>query len=210
MLLKNNKTKILEEFFKDPLIEGGFYLRELSRNTKIALPSTKKYLQELLREKLILKKINRQGHPKYYANTQEEKFVFLKKLNNINKIKESGLINYIDEKCTPDVIILFGSVSKGEDIKESDIDLFVLAKEQNLQLKKYEQILDRKISVFFTSKFNKLSPELKNNIINGTIMAGYLEVFTHELINNKSGQRKIKITHKIGKDKLTKNKRNKF
>ena len=77
----------------------------------------------------------------------------------------------------PDVIILFGSATRGEDLKDSDIDLFLLCNEKKLDLKNFENKLKRKISIFFSEDFNKLSVELKNNILNGIVIKGYLRVF---------------------------------
>jgi predicted nucleotidyltransferase len=77
----------------------------------------------------------------------------------------------------PDSIILFGSASKGEDLKESDIDLFVLSNKEKLDLEKFEKKINRKINIMFSSNFSSLSKELKNNIINGVILGGYLKVF---------------------------------
>ena len=76
----------------------------------------------------------------------------------------------------PDVIILFGSASKGEDIEGSDIDLYLQCEEKKLDLEKYEKELKRKINLFFEKNFNKLSEELKSNIINGDKLKGYLRV----------------------------------
>lgn len=179
MLQKDNRYKILKLFFQDPLPKGiGFQLREISRKAEIAPTSVKKYLNELENEGLIIKKKHRiYEYPVYYANRENDYFKFLKKLDIIKDIKESGLLDYLNDKCMPDVIILFGSASKGEDIKESDIDLFIQSKEKKLQLSKYENYLSRKINIFFKDTFNKLSKELKNNIINGDILNGYLKVF---------------------------------
>ena len=43
--------------------------------------------------------------------------------------------------------------------------------------KLFEKKLNRKINIFFSDNFNKLSKELRNNIINGIILKGYLKVF---------------------------------
>ena len=179
MLQKNNRYKILGLFFEDPLPEGiGFQLREISRKVKIAPTSVKKYLNELENEKLIIKRKHRiQGYPIYYANRENDYFRFLKRLDVMQNIEECGLIDYIKDKCMPDVIILFGSASRGEDLKGSDLDLFVQSKEKKLELNKYEKYLSRKINIFFKDDFNKLSKELKNNVINGIILEGYLKVF---------------------------------
>ena len=179
MLQKNNKYKILRIFFDNPLPKGiGFQLREMSRKVNIAPASVKIYLNELEKEKLIIKEKHRiYNYPVYYANRDNEEFRFLKRLDNMMKIKESGLLDYLTESCMPGVIILFGSSSLGEDIKESDIDLFVMCKEEKIDLDKFEKKLNRKINIFFTENFNTLSKELKNNIINGIILKGYLKVF---------------------------------
>jgi|TARA_B100001971_G_scaffold104948_1_gene96594 predicted nucleotidyltransferase len=178
MLEKSNIYKILEVFFDNPLPEGiGFQLREISRNIKLAPKSVKLYLEKLERESLILKKEHRvHKYPVYYANRDNDYFKFLKKLNILRRIKESGLLGFLDEKYMPDAIILFGSASKGEDIKGSDIDLYVQCNEKKLELSKYEKKLNRKINLFFEKNFDKLSSELKQNIINGDKLKGFLKV----------------------------------
>ena len=177
MLQKDNRYRILQIFFEDPILKG-FQLREISRNVKIAPTSVKKYLNELEKEGLIMKAKHRiYEYPIYYANRDNDYFKFLKKLDIINAIKESGLLDYLYEKCMPDAIILFGSASIGEDIKDSDLDLFLLCKEKKLDLSRYEKQVTRKINLFFSEDFNKLSKELRNNIVNGIILKGYLKVF---------------------------------
>mgnify|MGYP001561566817 CR=1 FL=1 len=178
ILQRENRYKILKIFFDDPLPKGiGFQLREISRKVNIAPTSVKNYLLELEKEKLIIKTKHRiYGYPVYYANRDNENFKFYKKVDNILMIQESGFLEYLLTECMPNVIILFGSASRGEDLKESDIDIFLECEKTKLSLKRYEKILNRKVNLFF-GKFNKLSKELKNNILNGTILKGYLKVF---------------------------------
>ncbi|MDK2907965.1 MAG: uncharacterized protein PWQ87_423 [Candidatus Woesearchaeota archaeon] len=178
MLKKDNLQKVLEVFFDNPLPEGsGFQLREISRKIKLAPKSVKLYLEELENENLIVKKEHRvHKYPTYYANRDNDYFKFLKRLNIIRRIKESGLLDYLDDECMPDVIILFGSASKGEDIEGSDIDLYLQCNEKKLDLTKFEGELKRKINIFFEKDFDKLSEELKQNIINGDKLKGYLMV----------------------------------
>jgi len=179
MLQKDNRYKVLSIFFDDPVPKGiGFQLREISRMVEVAPPSVKKYLKELEKESLIVKTKHRiHGYPVYYANRDNENFKFLKRLHNVMKIRESGLLEYLSERCMPDAVILFGSAANGEDLKESDIDIFVMSKEEKLDLKQFNKCLNRKINLFFSDNFNKLSKELRNNIINGVILKGYLKVF---------------------------------
>lgn len=115
MLQKDNRYKILKLFFEDPVPKGiGFQLREISRRVEIAPISVKRYLNELEKEGLIIKERHRiHGYPIYYANRENDYFKFLKKLDIIMSLKESMLLGYLDKKCLPDVIILFGSASRG-------------------------------------------------------------------------------------------------
>lgn len=174
MLQKYSRYKILQEFFDSP--RKDFQMRELSRRTKIAQPSVINHLKALAKEKLIVKE--KKGiYPAFKADRDNELFRLYKKLDIIQRIYSSGLINYIYDSCMPNAIILFGSAAKGEDIEESDIDLFVQAKEKKLVLSKYEKTLNRSIVLFFEENFSRLSNELKNNILNGTVLRGYIKVF---------------------------------
>jgi len=174
MIQKYSRYRILQEFFDFP--RKDFQMRELSRRTKIAQTSVINHLKALLKEELIIKK--KDGiYPSFKANRDNEMFKIYKKFDLILRINQTGLLNYIYDSCLPDCIILFGSASRGEDVEESDIDLFVQAREKKLNLEKYEKLLNRKISLFFEENFSRLNKELKNNILNGIVLKGYIKVF---------------------------------
>ena len=176
MFQKYNLYKVLSLFFENPLPKGGFQLREISRKVKIAPTSVKRYLLELEKNKLIIKQTHRlHKYPLYYANRDNDQFKFYKKIHNQIQIKESGLLDYLSNECMPNVIILFGSASKGEDLIDSDLDIFMECEEVKLDLKKYEKIINRKISLLFNPNFSQFSTELKHNVINGIILKGYLK-----------------------------------
>ncbi|MBU4373740.1 MAG: nucleotidyltransferase domain-containing protein [Euryarchaeota archaeon] len=179
MLQNYNKWRVLKIFFENPKpAEAGFQLREISRITSLATTSVKLYLDELINEGLVMKTKHRiHAYPVYWANMDSSEFRFLKKIDTMITLKESGLIDYLENQCMPDVIILFGSASRGEDTIESDIDLFLLCKERKLNLSDFETKIKRNISLIFSEDFNVLSNELKNNIINGVFLKGYLKVF---------------------------------
>src|SRR3989338_9979293 len=174
MQLKNSTNRILQEFFDFPRKE--FHMREISRRVKLAQPSVILHLKALLQEKYIIKEKKGIYHT-FRANREFEKFKLLKKMNIVLRIQESGLLSYLYDSCLPEAIILFGSAAWGEDTEESDLDIFLACSSQNLQLEKYEKILNRKINVFFEKDISRLSAELKNNILNGVILKGYLKVF---------------------------------
>ena len=172
MLQKYNTYRILRLFFDSP--KKSFQLREISRILKLGLPSVKNHLEELEKEGFVEKK--KGNIYDNYVAIREEKFKTYKKTDIIIRLFESGLIDYIDEEVSPDVIILFGSASRGEDIEQSDIDIFVLAKEKEINLDKFEKILKRKINVLFEHRIKNIPEELLNNISNGIVLRGYLKI----------------------------------
>ncbi|HLE06662.1 MAG TPA: nucleotidyltransferase domain-containing protein [Candidatus Nanoarchaeia archaeon] len=174
MLSNYNKWAVLTAFFNDPLNEFG--LRELSRKVKLAPKSVKTYLKEFIKKKL-LTETQKDKKPQYKANRDNKEFIQYKKINNQLQLQNTGLIDFIYNTYLPDVIILFGSFSKGEDIKKSDVDIYIQSAEKRINLEKYEKLIERKINLLFSSNFNKLSNELKNNLLNGIILKGYLKVF---------------------------------
>jgi predicted nucleotidyltransferase len=176
MLQKSNIERILSLFFKEP--EKEFDLKEISNKINLAHTSVKKNLNILIKEKLIIRKNKIKGKrnfPIYRANINEN-FVLIKKRFNEGEIIHSGLVNYLVKKTFPNLIMLFGSYSKGEDNEESDIDLFVESSFKEINLKIYETKLKRKINLLFKEDINKLKKEILNNIINGKILYGAIKL----------------------------------
>lgn len=163
----------MELFFEEP--SRNFQIREISRLKNMAVTSVKKYLEELQAEDLI-KKDRKTLYPSYVANQQNRLFNIHKQQLIIFKLYSSGLIDYLEDKLNPRSIILFGSAGKGEYYKKSDIDIYIQANEENINLRKFEGILKHKINLFFEEDLNKLSKELFNNIINGVKLSGYLKL----------------------------------
>ena len=137
-------------------------------------------LKQLLRNKLIIEKITIKGNrkfPIYFANIDEKKYKNYKITYNIQSIIEIELIKKIQDKLMPKSIVLFGSYCRGEDIENSDIDLFIECKKDKINLEKFEKKLNRKIQLHFNENFNNFPKELKNNITNGFTLSGFLKGF---------------------------------
>ena len=147
----------------------------MSRLTKIPKTTLSKYLQKLFSQKLIIKE-KKGVFYSYRANSSNFYYRFYKRIWIVEKIYRSGLVSFLEENTYPETIILFGSIAKGEYVKESDIDIFLLAGEKKLELKKFERKLKKKINLLFKDKFSDLSKELSNNIINGYKLSGYLRL----------------------------------
>jgi predicted nucleotidyltransferase len=134
------------------------------------------YISSLLKLGVIKKKDDTL-YPVYFADTESQKYKQYKRNHIVFKITESGLIDYLMEKTLASSIILFGSCAKGSYNEKSDVDLFIEAKEQQIDCKKHEKTLRRNINLLFEQSINNLSPELKNNILNGIVLAGFVKLF---------------------------------
>jgi predicted nucleotidyltransferase len=150
-------------------------MREVSRRARLAQASVINHLKALKKEGLVVKE-KKGTYSTYRANRENSEFRLLKKQNLVWRISKCGLASFLEEKFKPNCIVLFGSGSRGEDTETSDIDIFVQAEEAELDLKKYEKALGRKIMMLFEPDLKALNKELLNNIINGQILYGYLKV----------------------------------
>ena len=176
MLHKSTTMKVMELFFREPTKKH--YLKGISRELGIAHTSVANALTYLLKKDLIIKETEKKGtrkFPFYLANFQDKYHKSLKRFYNAQQLMESGLIQDIEDKAMPRCIMLFGSYSRGEDTKDSDIDLFIESEAAEIDTKKIEKKLARKIEMHFNKDFKDLPAELKNNIINGIKLSGYLE-----------------------------------
>jgi predicted nucleotidyltransferase len=181
MIQKYGIWKVLRVFFDDPQARDGFSIRYISKVANLATTSVRLHLEELCKEgpegyPLVIKGKGI-SYPTYRANRESELFRFYKRMDILFRMEESGLLERLWDELSPKAIVLFGSASKGEDVKESDVDIFILAKEKKTELGKYESTLKRKVSLHFAAELNELPKELRNNIINGNVLRGYLKVF---------------------------------
>ncbi len=174
MLEKYNRYKVLKLFLDSPT--DSFRLREIARLTKISLPSVVNYLKEFEKDGLIKREVKREI-PFYVALRDDPNFTLYKKISAIFELNKSGLIDYLWDKLSPQAISLYGSSAKGESIEGSDIDLFVLGREKNMDVVEFEKKLGKKIHLFFKNSLKEIPNELKNNILNGIILRGYITVF---------------------------------
>ncbi len=176
MIKKSIKQTIKAHFFINP--SANLRVREIERALKLPLPSVIRYCNELEQEGILT--TNKIGNANFYtSNRGSQKYILEKKLYNIKKIYESGLIEYLKIELSNPAIVLFGSYAKGEDTEESDIDLYIeTPSKKDISLEKFEDKLKRKIQVFRHKNIKEISnPHMANNIINGITLNNYIEVF---------------------------------
>lgn len=153
-------------FFEFP--NEKFSVREISKKTRIPSSSVQRYLKTLKKEGIITNE-NKANLTSYFR--------FKKTGYMIDKIYCSGLLDFINQELNPSLIIVFGSVRKGEYEKESDIDLFIESSvDKKLNLELYEKKIGHKIHLFVEKNIKILPPNLFKNVINGIKIGGYLDI----------------------------------
>jgi len=176
MIRINIKETIRAYFFMNPTAKVR--LRHLERETNLPFPSVVRYAKELAEED-ILKISLISGVKLYSADRTSKRFLLEKKMFNIRRLYDCDLIDYIIEEYNNPAIVLFGSFSKGEDIEKSDIDIYIQTPQKTIKnLDKFEKKLQRKIQIFQSRKLTEIkNKDLANNIVNGVVLNGFMEVF---------------------------------
>jgi predicted nucleotidyltransferase len=128
------------------------HLRGLARRLKISPYSTKKFLDFLVSHDLILEE--KKANMRYFkANISNNVFKHMKIAFNLKKVYDSGLIDHIQNNVSAlSSIVLFGSLARGEDSEESDMDLLVIGKKKKeFDITKFGEKLGREITCFVLS-----------------------------------------------------------
>ncbi len=172
-IFTNNIYRILELFMQYP--GRDFSARGIARSLELSHATVLKHIDELEKQDLVRKKTTTL-YPAYYANAESEKLRFYKQEKIVYDINGSGLTGYLQKKLLPSSIVLFGSCAKGTYDENSDIDIFVEAGQAVADLGRYEKKLRRKINIIFEQRLSSLSIELRNNIINGVILYGFMRI----------------------------------
>jgi len=166
-------NRIKELFFENPTKD--FQIRGIAKTLSIPKTTVSYQINKLLEQSIIIKE-KKSVFPSFRANETNKIYRFYKKQSILQKIHESGLLDYLETECNPRCTILFGSVSKAEYDKNSDIDLFLQTKEIKINVEKYEKKLKHNINLIFEYNLNNISKELLNNIINGDKLQGFIKI----------------------------------
>ena len=170
------KQIIKEYFFDNPT--NKLRVRQIEKKLNLSFPSVISYCKKLKNDG-ILKTVEVSNVVFYTADRDNQNYLLEKKFYNIKNLYNSDFIDYIKTELSNPVIVVFGSYAKGEDIESSDIDLYIeTPSKKEVNLEKYEKILKRRIQLFVHRDINEIrNKELKNNIVNGSILNNFLEVF---------------------------------
>lgn len=171
--------KIRTIFFNETLRRWHF--EAIVRESGMSRERVNHFLKKIIKEKFIIR-IKPEGKMPYYiANSGSPKFRSEKMLYGLSMLEQAGLFEHLNSLADVKTAIIFGSFSRGDWNKSSDIDLFIYGNSRKFEKGKLERKLKREIELFSyqdTKKIKKeLDPKLIPNIIRGFNIKGSLKPF---------------------------------
>jgi len=179
-IYKLQLTILQQEILRLLFIKSGTSLnqRGIARILEVSQPAVMKALPKIEQDRLI--KVKQDKDSKRWSielNRDNYKIMQLKRADNLKQVYESGLADFLEKEFAGATIILFGSYSRGEDTANSDIDIAIIGrKEKEVDLAKFDKMLERTININFYENFEKIHKNLKENLFNGIVLAGGIEL----------------------------------
>ncbi len=172
---RSKQSNVLEAFYNHPSREWHFV--ELLKECSISRKQLSAWLKLFLKQTLIYREKPRRKMPYYTANYNSPAYQNRKRLFVLNQLCETGLLDYLATIPRVQTVVLFGSTTRWDWHKESDIDLFIHGNPSELALGKYELELGRDIQVFVADEktIKNLPQKLLTNIAKGYIIRGNLD-----------------------------------
>lgn len=151
MLLPKGKEKILNLFFNDPY--GEIHQREISRVAKVPLDNVNKYLRSFVEQGILVRRVV-SNMTLFKANLEKPELLKIFEFFEIERRKHFYdknrriarlLREYVDNlislsKGEIQMVVLFGSVARGEWTRKSDVDILTLSLTRG---GKIAQVLDK-------------------------------------------------------------------
>ena len=159
----------LRPFFEDCYRRVS--VREYAKLRGISPPTASKLLNSYTAEGLLLREEYR-NYLFFSANKESRDFIDLSRTYWRQQL--SGLVALMEKNLTDPAIVLFGSLSKAEAKKDSDIDIAVFAHKKPIDVSGIERKLKRRLQLFWFSSFEGVDKNLANNIVNGYVLRGRL------------------------------------
>lgn len=134
--------KILAAFLREPYRE--FYLREAASYARVSVSTVKAYLDSLVGDGFLLR-TKRANLVLFKANTENVAFRHFKIAYFLRRVRP--LIEHLKQNYENSSIILYGSCARGEDDKDSDIDLLIIGRAERVELTDFEKRFNRTITL---------------------------------------------------------------
>ena len=172
----SKEKRVLELFFNEPTKHWHF--EEVLKFAKISRPQGMNWLKKF-RLLGLIKRIKPKGEMPYYvANYERPEYQSKKQLYALNMLEEQGFLTHLTGLTKAHTIILFGSLSRWDWHRDSDIDIFILGDPEGFNKQEFRSKLHREIETFVCRNKQELShfnPALLRNIAEGYLVKGNLD-----------------------------------
>jgi len=167
---------VLGLFFNEPTKHWHF--EEILNVAKISRPQAARWLHKFIKEGLV-KRTKPQGKmPFYVGNYESATYQARKRLCALNELEKKGFLSHLASLSKAEVVILFGSMSRWDWTKESDVDLFAYGDLEGFDKGTFRAKLGREIEMFVCkdkAELQKFKPALLRNILEGYLIKGTLD-----------------------------------
>lgn len=173
-------TGLQQEILRLLFVKAGTVInqRQISLYLNVSQPAVMKSIPTLEKERFV--KVQQDKASKRWSielNRSSQTVMQLKRVDNLRQMYESGLVDFLEKEFAGATIILFGSYARGDDLINSDIDIAVIGRKDKLfEVSTYEKLLERTININFYESFNKIHKHLKENLFNGIVLIGGIEL----------------------------------
>jgi len=142
MLSKEND--LLRLFFNSP---KHWRFEEIRKQVDITKPQLSRWLKVFQKEGIIKRVKEKAKMPYYTHDFHNPRFDIRKKLYAAGMFAQSGLLAHLASLPDAKAVVLFGSFSRSDWYRDSDIDLFIYGSDDGFLQGKYEMKLHRDIQV---------------------------------------------------------------
>lgn len=165
---------LLDIFFNS---SKQWHFEEILTHVDITRPQLSRWLKIFIKGGII-KKIKKKGKMPYYVHDfHNPKYDIRKKIYATQMLTQNGLFDHLASLPKAKVVILFGSFSRSDWYKDSDIDLFIYGSDEGLEQGKYELKLHRDIQLHLARNKQDLKRmgKLLPYIISGSYIKGSIQ-----------------------------------
>lgn len=175
-IMQSKGEKVIGLFFENPTREWHF--EEIVKEAKIARSKADGWLKRFVKKGLIRRTKQKGRMPWYVSDYDSPEYKNCKRIFTLNMLHESGLLNHLCSLQKAKTVILFGSFSRSDWYKDSDVDIFIYGDPEGLKIADYELKLHKDIQLFICQnkkELARLGKGLVRNIIKGNLIKGDLD-----------------------------------
>lgn len=170
------EVNVLGLFFDEP--SKHWHFGAVLKAAGISKPQAALWLKRFAKAGIIVRTKQRRKQPYYVANTESPSYRVRKKLFALNQLEKQGFLSHLASLPKAKAVILFGSLSRWDWHKESDIDLFIYGESEGLDNERYRYKLHRPVEIFTCKDreaVQKFKPAFLKNVLEGYLVKGTLD-----------------------------------